>query len=389
MTRKTIAKNTLRLRNAAFVFAAALLWAFVFNGCKGGLPAQKAAKQDISALIDSAYKAVGGNTQAPDRFGNVLTDISASALADAGYEPGDFVHITAGAFDGAIPFVEAYTDVPRGSELIRISGGQVQIAISYGNFAEKHAAADSSPVTIQMAKKDGYKADMEIMRLKKLDNRSDYASDEIFANFRAVSFGSIPPDFLYRSCHPALGDSRAPYAAKLAEQAGIATVINLADTVPEVTAMAANVPWYSAKIREGGVAGLAMGVDFASPDFRAKLRDGIRFMLQHDGPFLIHCNEGKDRTGYVAALFEGLAGASAEQIIADYMVTYENYFGFTREEPRYAIVSRVMADILAEMNGGKPVIGRNAQKAAENCLVTQIGLTKAEASALKKKLSGK
>ena len=48
-----------------------------------------------------------------------------------------------------------------------------------------------------------------------------------------------------------------------------------------------------------------------------------------------------------------------------------------------------MVDILTEMNGGKPVTDKNIQKAAENCLVTQIGLTKAEVAALKVKLSAK
>ena len=36
--------------------------------------------------------------------------------------------------------------------------------------------------------------------------------------------------------------------------------------------------------------------------------------------------EGKDRTGYVCALLEGLCGASYEEIVADYLVTYDNYY---------------------------------------------------------------
>ena len=36
--------------------------------------------------------------------------------------------------------------------------------------------------------------------------------------------------------------------------------------------------------------------------------------------------EGKDRTGYVCALLEGLCGATYEEIVADYLITYDNYF---------------------------------------------------------------
>ena len=372
-----------------FVWALVAAAGFLAVGCASSARSQAA---DVSTAIDSAYAAVTGTTQVVDRYGNVLTDIPASALAEAGYERGDFVRVRAGSFDGALPFVDAYTDVSRGSPLVRISSEKIQIAISYGNFAEKYAVPADAPVavTIAMAKKDGYKAAMEIMRLSKSEKREDYASDAVFANFREVSLGAIPPSFLYRSCHPALGDARAPYAASLAGQAGnINTIINLADTVPEAEILAENVRWYEEKIQEGSVVGLAMGVDFASPDFKAKLKEGLQFMLAHDGPYLVHCNEGKDRAGYVAALFEALMGASVDQSVADYMVSYENYFGFTKDEPRYKIVSQVMVDILTEMNGGKPVTDRNIQKAAENCLVTQIGLTKAEVAALKVKLSAK
>ncbi|MCR4920515.1 MAG: tyrosine-protein phosphatase [Bacteroidaceae bacterium] len=43
-------------------------------------------------------------------------------------------------------------------------------------------------------------------------------------------------------------------------------------------------------------------------------------------PYLVHCLEGKDRTGYVCALLEGLCGASYEEIVADYLATYNNYY---------------------------------------------------------------
>lgn len=53
---------------------------------------------------------------------------------------------------------------------------------------------------------------------------------------------------------------------------------------------------------------------------------GLRFIIDNEGPYLEHCKEGKDRAGFVAAVLEGLMGASLEEIKADYLKTYTNYF---------------------------------------------------------------
>ena len=55
-----------------------------------------------------------------------------------------------------------------------------------------------------------------------------------------------------------------------------------------------------------------------------------------DGAVLFHCSEGKDRTGFVCLLLEGMAGASYDEVVADYMITFDNYLGINQESnPRY------------------------------------------------------
>jgi protein tyrosine/serine phosphatase len=44
-------------------------------------------------------------------------------------------------------------------------------------------------------------------------------------------------------------------------------------------------------------------------------------LAETDGPVLIHCAAGKDRTGLLAALTHRLAGAHPDDVIADYMLT--------------------------------------------------------------------
>ena len=50
-------------------------------------------------------------------------------------------------------------------------------------------------------------------------------------------------------------------------------------------------------------------------------------MIGKEGPYLIHCTEGKDRTGFVCAVLECLMSASIDEVISDYMKTYQNYYG--------------------------------------------------------------
>ena len=57
----------------------------------------------------------------------------------------------------------------------------------------------------------------------------------------------------------------------------------------------------------------------------------MRHLIDTGGPVYIHCMEGKDRTGFVCMLIEALAGASYDEMCADYMTTYANYYGITAD----------------------------------------------------------
>lgn len=47
----------------------------------------------------------------------------------------------------------------------------------------------------------------------------------------------------------------------------------------------------------------------------------FRALADSDGPMLIHCAAGKDRTGLLAALTHSLLGVSRDDVIADYLLT--------------------------------------------------------------------
>ena len=86
-------------------------------------------------------------------------------------------------------------------------------------------------------------------------------------------------------------------------------------------------------------------------------------MAEQPGPYLVHCTEGKDRTGYVCMLLEALCGASYDELETDYMLTYDNYYGITKEsdpEKYDAIAESVFLPMLQSLAGNTGDGLRNA-----------------------------
>ena len=81
---------------------------------------------------------------------------------------------------------------------------------------------------------------------------------------------------------------------------------------------------------------------FKENTFHQKLISGLEFMLDHEGPYLIHCVEGKDRTGFVVMMISALLGATYQEIITDYMITYDNYYdiNLNSAKEKYEIIKK-------------------------------------------------
>jgi hypothetical protein len=113
----------------------------------------------------------------------------------------------------------------------------------------------------------------------------------------------------------------------------------------------------------------------------------MRFILNNNGPYLIHCNEGKDRAGLVSALLECLMGATTDEVIDDYMVTYYNYYGVEQGTEAYAaIVKNNLVQVLATLFGVDDVYKADLAAEAEAFFMENVGLTAEEVASLKAKL---
>ena len=120
-------------------------------------------------------------------------------------------------------------------------------------------------------------------------------------------------------------------------------------------------------------------------------------MLRTQPPYLIHCNEGKDRCGFCCILLESLAGASLEEVRNDYMTTFFNLYGMVKGTERYEMNLKVNGDRLIHLMAHpedieKPdfdwdsidVTAIDLQTSAEKFLTAHCGLGADEVKALKK-----
>lgn len=324
-----------------------------------------------------------------EKYGHALLDLSIEKIMADGYELGDTVDLkfSNGYELNGIPFFNGYY-VAKGEPLLRAYPGHTYVAacVNYGKIYEIAGLSLGDTVTIRLNTKGGALDTQVLNSLKYTDKREDYASDVVFANFREVTTGSIAPGKLFRSCSPVSNEhGRASFADALIEGVGVRSVLNLADSDEEILSYIAlenyNSPYYKSLYESGRVIALSMPIDFSSDSFATKLAGGLKQLVEikPETPILVHCTEGKDRAGFVTALFEALMGASKDEIIEDYMLSYNNYYGITKEHTqRYdVIVKNNIAEMLKAIEGNSADLYKGAR-----AFLVNHGMTDGEVDAL-------
>ena len=340
------------------------------------------------------------------KYGNLVLSIGSDEFFKQGFEPGDVITATIGGKPFQMPVGTNYSDVDNGSLVCRVTDEGVVLAINMGDLATAAGIAvkikiEEEPgyrwdytegttqpveVTFSMKEKGGYYDQYVMHQLTRTNERSDYAdlTDEQFANFRKVKTTGMKQ--LYRSSSPVNPElNRSAYADAAMKAAGIKTVVNLADTAEGMKKYEGYGDTYYQNCH---IIGLNLGVDFTSAEFRKGLAQGLRFMAENEGPYLIHCNEGKDRAGFTAAILECLTGASFDEVMTDYMTTYENYYGVEKGSEQYqAIVRSNIEKSLAAAFEAEDIRNADLMIEAEEYLLEKLSLTQAEAAALKANLT--
>ena len=333
-----------------------------------------------------------------EKYGHAVLDVTAADLADAGYELGDVVHVKIGKCNSSMPFFDGYYSNP-GKLLLRGTAQEEKVAvcINYGDFSKENDVSVGDTAEITMEKKAGMRSIQELYALKYSNNREDYSDDASFANFRAVTVGHIGHGKLYRTASPINNkNGRADYADNFIESVGVVTVLNLADSIEDVDEYCleedCGSEYYRSLYEKGNVIAIDLTGNFYSEEFASAIAEGLTFLAQNETPYCIHCTEGKDRTGFTAMLLEALMGATLDEIIDDYMISFYNYYGIDKEqEPeRYqAVLDNNVIAMLFHVTGTESVeeLKQTDLEAAVTTYLIDAGMIQDDITVLKEKLS--
>lgn len=283
-------------------------------------------------------------------YGNLDLNISFEDLSNNGYEAGDLVNVQISGLEPmTIPIANAYLSAGYWGITLCISFDTPvpTLAVGNGSFADKIGGKEGDTVIISMSKKEGYKQEEEDMNLVMSTSRSDYQSDEMFANFRMVKVGKMKGQFLYRSSTPYNSEEnpyRYLYTDSLAKAAGIKNVLDLAESSDAIDKMIASNqdvgPYCYDLYLKDNLFAKKMGVDIYLEKNAKVFADHIRYIIDNDPPFLINCLRGKDRTGLFCLLTGLLADATLEEIESDYVSSFVNFYFIEKNSARYNEVKK-------------------------------------------------
>lgn len=272
-------------------------------------------------------------------FGAAEIDICQEDFLALGFQLGDSVDLTfSNGFELTdVPFFNGYY-VKTGQPVLVAYPGFEKISVTYNNEGiwQQCGFSQGDRITISLNTAGKYSTTQEALGQSYSTDRSEYDSDIAFVNFRSLSGGKLKENTFFRGASPVNNSrGRAAYADRILETNNIRFVMDLADSAENLEEFVQdddfNSPYTYQLYEEGRVALLGMSSSYGSEKFQKSLAEGLRLMMENEGPVYIHCLEGKDRTGFVCMLLEALSEASYEEMLADYMLTYSNYYGISLE----------------------------------------------------------
>lgn len=351
-------------------------------------------------------------------YGHINLTVPADSFLKT-FEYGDIVTVMVNGYDTIVaPVVGNYDDVSSGEYLVRVAKGKKyitlsinygQIGVAFGIVKDSKGAAETPyilnddadfpvHVVFEMKEKGGYLENLKMREIQSQGlSREEYPdlTDEEYANFRMVSTTGMGEGKFFRSSSPidpSLG--RNAFVDSLARAANVKVFLNLTDTKSGAEGYDGfDESYYASQ----DVIYLGLPAAFTSNAFKVGFVKGLRYMIDNEGPYLVHCREGKDRAGYVAAVLEALMGASLTEIKEDYAKTYTNYYNvqdgkqikLTEEQKDWfakIIVQNLRLSYAAEGVEFEDFETADMQAVTEDYL-GKLGLSAGEIASLKNRLS--
>lgn len=340
----------------------ALPFSLLFAACGNKVnPALIEIKTKVKSVTDVA-------------FGNIDFELNQKDFENAGFNYDDLMEFTIHdyndqgddlTFEGA--FVKNYNEAGYFAPcLCNYGGTEESPSISFGIMPQKDHAESllNKDVTIKMIEKQGYHRTRELVDVATKLTYEEVGKDNLaYANFRDVtSVGNIAryiqANRLFRGSSPfnasANPGERDVTADAYLEVYGIESEVSLANSDEEVEELMEKVrkrrPSYAYNLYSASKEytektdypkksffSVGLGGDYFSMSEEGNGKDAQkvfeyfadRCVYLEGGPkhsFYIHCNEGKDRTGFFAMVLEALAGCQLDDLVADAMLTFKNYY---------------------------------------------------------------
>ena len=202
------------------------------------------------------------------------------------------------------------------------------------------------------------------------------------SNFREINYGKISPNILYRSNHPICNGKQVKDIIFSINNANIKTVINLSDSTQSLKGKIIYCPWYKRVFEDNNVIALNINMkfDFMERKFNEKLKKGQLFMIEHGPPYLIHCEVGIDRTGFLAVILESIMGAPFDVIVKDYMLSFVDNLEYSLNDYKNGEI--FIINLFSKIKGELIDKNENIQYLTKKYLLEKVKLDNDELEAL-------
>lgn len=297
-------------------------------------------------------------------FGNVKLNMrTRDFFRETDFEYGDAVRVRFLDYDIVVPIVSAFSLLDIGqtgldAEDLNPEGlsEQILLFINLDDFATNYGIATKTvyddgswewfpcegiefPIDVTLTmEEEGAFPEFSGPPMVVYTSRSAYEDldDYGFTNIRMVTTPGFGNCF-YRGCSP-IDDkfNRNKYADALLDDIGVDIAINLSDSKNKAEAFEGYFETYYSHM---DIFFNEVGVDYMQPSFKKAFADAFRYIADNQGVYYVHCQLGKDRTGIFCAILESLMGASATQVIEDYMQTFLNFYDMEKDSTKYNVIS--------------------------------------------------
>ncbi|MBP5261276.1 MAG: tyrosine-protein phosphatase [Clostridiales bacterium] len=348
------------------ILASLLMIIVVLTGCK----AQDSFKTVTVPVIDE------------NQFGSVYVD-----LHEIDLEYGDSVNLSfsGGYHEEHVPFYPDFYGA-KGTTILTDFNNEISVAGINCNFNSDAHIQIGETLTITLDERGRYREDYEAYNLDPDLVKWEGQTDEEFINSREITAGNIRPGILYRGASPFdTTFNRTDLMDRFIRDNNIQFIFDLADDNDKIRGLEGLPENTSRMINENRVYGCYFGIDYADPVSMAAFGEGLKTMMDHEGPYLIHCSLGRDRTGILCAIIEALCGATYDEIVDDYMLSYRDlhHIDMDPSSLQYNLFKQRLLDKLEEaLQVDQDSIATADLQSASHDYLIRCGMTEEEVARL-------